>query len=195
MINKYYKLADETLVEYIIKHDKQAFEIIVKRYQTRIAGLVGRYLQDGNEISDVTQEIFLRAYCALKQFRGESSFSTWLYRITVNYLKNILLTQQRRIHIIGFDLEYFEQHLGKTLSKENTSPEQIMLYEQVQQTINTIINGLGDEIKLAFILREMEGLSYEAIAEILQCPLGTVRSRIYRAREAMASAFEQVIKD
>lgn len=195
MVDKYNKMSDETLIECAQAEDKHAFDIIVTRYQTRVAGLISRYIWDRNEVADVTQEIFLRAYCALSQFRGESTFSTWLYRITINYLKNVFLLQKRRVHTLSVDIEYLEQRIGRTLLKDDASPEQIMLYEQAHQVINDLINQLGNDVKMAFILREMEGLSYEDIADILQCPLGTVRSRIYRAREAMEAALEEILQD
>ena len=188
-------LDDQTLIELALKEEKQAFDVIVKRYQNRVAGLVNRYIWDKAEVSDITQDIFLRAYLALPQFRGDSSFSTWLFRITINYLKNILVTQKRKTPTLDINLDNLEGMLGRTFLKDLDSPEQVLQCAQSQKKINEVIDSLSDDAKMAFILRELEGLSYDDIADILSCPVGTVRSRLFRAREIMEKTLHEIEKE
>ena len=195
MNDRYHDLTDQELVDLALAHKRAAFDTLVGRYQHRVAGLVNRYIWDKAEISDITQDVFIRAYVALSKFRGDSSFSTWLFRITINYLKNILTMQNRKTPTLDLNLESLEDMLGCTFLKDLGSPEQILQCEESRAQINKAIDALSEDAKLAFILRELEGLSYEDIADILGCPLGTVRSRLFRAREIMEKALHDIEKE
>ena len=194
MSNKYEAIDDQHLIQMAIENDKHAFDEIVIRFQSRVAGLVNRYIWDKAEIADITQEIFLRAYCALDQFRGDSTFSTWLYRITINYLKNTLVAQKRKTPTLDLNLEDLEKALGRTFLKDIDSPDRMLQCDESRAQINDVIDELSEDAKLAFILREVEGLSYDDIADILDCPVGTVRSRLFRARESMESVLRDIEK-
>lgn len=178
------QIADQALVERAQQGDKKAFNLLVVRYQNRVAGLLTRYVSR-DDIPDIVQETFIKAYRSLESFRGESAFYTWLYRIAVNTAKNHLTTQGRRPpkeDILAEDAEGYE---SGTYLREADTPENLVLSEELKKVVFDTIDSLPDELKNAIILREIEGLSYEEIAEQMQCPVGTVRSRIFRAREAI----------
>lgn len=178
------QIADQALVERAQQGDKKAFNLLVVRYQNRVAGLLTRYVSR-DDIPDIVQETFIKAYRSLESFRGESAFYTWLYRIAVNTAKNHLTTQGRRPpkeDILAEDAEGYE---SGTYLREADTPENLVLSEELKKVVFDTIESLPDELKNAIILREIEGLSYEEIAEQMQCPVGTVRSRIFRAREAI----------
>ena len=179
---------DQQLVERAQRGDKQAFELLVSKYQRKLARLLSRFIRDTTEVEDVTQEAFIKAYRALPTFRGDSAFYTWLYRIGINTAKNYLVAMGRRAptttEIDSEEAEGFED--GEQLRDLNT-PENEMMSRQIAQTVNDTLNQLPEELKTAITLREIEGLSYEDIANIMNCPIGTVRSRIFRAREAIAA--------
>lgn len=176
---------DLQLVERVRKGDKRAFDLLVIKYQHKILGLVSSYVRDFQEVQDVTQEAFIKAYRAVGQFRGDSAFYTWLYRIAINTAKNHLVSKGRRppdTDVDVHDVEGFET--GSPL-RDLETPENNLQKNQVEAAIYGVINNLPDELRTAVTLREFEGLSYEEIAQVMSCPVGTVRSRIFRAREAI----------
>jgi len=165
--------------------DTRAFDLLVLKYQQKVAKLIGRYIRDSAEVLDVTQEAFIKAYRALGGFRGDSAFYTWLYRIAVNTVKNYLVAQGRRPPGEDLDTETAEQmELGGRL-REVATPEHELLTEEIAATVQQALADLPDDLRTAITLRELEGLSYEEIAQAMECPIGTVRSRIFRAREAI----------
>jgi RNA polymerase sigma-70 factor (ECF subfamily) len=179
------KTSDSLLVERVQQGDKSAFDILVGKYQHKILKLVGRYVRDPDEAMDVAQEAFIKAYRALGSFRGDSAFYTWLYRIAINTAKNYLAAARRRPEDYNMDLQDPEQYeMHGRLSSMDT-PEGNVLSEEIRQTVNAAIEALPEDLRTAIILREMEGMSYEEIATTMECPVGTVRSRIFRAREAI----------
>ena len=176
---------DQYLVERVQDGDKQAFDILVKKYQHRIVVLVSRFLNNSADVQDVTQEAFIKAYRALPNFRGESAFYTWLYRIAVNTAKNHLVSQGRRPPSVDLDVSDAEQFEGTLALKEQATPERLLLKDEIQRVVTETIEGLSEDLRTAITLRELEGMSYEEIAEVMGCPVGTVRSRIFRARETI----------
>lgn len=178
-------VSDRELVERVKRGDRRAFDLLVLKYQHRIANLVARYVQDPSEVLDVSQETFIKAYRAISRFRGDSAFYTWLYRIAINTAKNHLAAQTRRPRESGIDPADVEQLDGAAHWKENVTPEGLALTEEIRQTVIAAIEDLPEDLKVAISLRELEGLSYEDIARVMECPIGTVRSRIFRAREAV----------
>ena len=181
---------DQQLVERAQKGDTRAFDLLVLKYQGRVANLVSRYVSNSAEVEDVTQEAFIKAYRALPKFRGDSAFYTWLYRIAANAAKNYLVALGRRPssdQVID-EGEYFD--LPGRL-KDHESPDAVLMGMELEQAVSSAIDSLPDELRAALTLREFEGLSYEEIAEILSCPIGTVRSRIFRAREAIDQRVEK----
>ncbi len=185
---------DQQLVERAQHGDKHAFELLVVKYQRKLGRLLSRFIRDAAEIEDVTQETFIKAYRALPSFRGDSAFYTWLYRIGINTAKNYLVAMGRRAPTATeFDIadaEAFED--GEQLKDMNT-PENELMSKQVAKTVNQTLQELPDELRTAITLREIEGLSYEDIASIMGCPIGTVRSRIFRAREAIAGKLRPML--
>jgi RNA polymerase sigma-70 factor, ECF subfamily len=178
---------DRQLVERAQRGDKKAFELLVVKYQRKLGRLLSRFIRDSSEVEDVTQETFIKAYRALPSFRGDSAFYTWLYRIGINTAKNYLVAMGRRAPTMtGIDNEEAEDiEQGEQLKDLNT-PENQMISRQVAETVNSTLQELPEELRTAITLREIDGLSYEEIAQIMNCPIGTVRSRIFRAREAIA---------
>ncbi len=176
---------DQLLVERVQKGDKRAFDMLVLKYQHKIISLVSRYVSDHAEAMDVSQEAFIKAYRALKRFRGDSAFYTWLYRIAINTAKNHLVAQSRRPPQSDVDAGDAEQYQIDSRLKDRASPEHELLREEIEQTIHDAIAELPEDLRVAITLREMEGMSYEEIATTMDCPIGTVRSRIFRAREAI----------
>jgi RNA polymerase sigma-70 factor (ECF subfamily) len=176
---------DQALVERVQQGDKRAFDLLVRKYQHKIVHLVTRYLHDPVEALDVAQEAFIKAYRALPSFRGDSAFYTWLYRIAINTAKNHLVAQSRRPPADDIDAQDAEQFGGETGLKDYATPERLLMRDEIERTITAAIEALPDELRTAITLRELEGLSYEEIAQAMECPIGTVRSRIFRAREAI----------
>ncbi len=186
---------DRDLVEQAQSGDKRAFDLLVLKYQHKIANLIGRYIRDPSEVMDVTQDAFLKAYRALPGFRGESAFYTWLYRIAVNTVKNHLVAQGRRPPGGDVDAEVAEQmDLGERL-RETGTPERHLLSEEIARTVQQALDALPDDLRTAIVLRELEGMSYEEIASAMECPIGTVRSRIFRAREAIDKRLRPLLSD
>jgi RNA polymerase sigma-70 factor (ECF subfamily) len=185
---------DQQLVERVQRGDKAAFDLLVSKYQRKIFRLLSRLIRDSAEIEDVAQEAFVKAYRALPNFRGESAFYTWLYRIAINTAKNYLVSQGRRAPTTTEneieDAETFDD--GEYLRDLNT-PDSMLLTKQVAEAVNRAIDQLPEDLRTAIVLRELEGLSYEEIAESMNCPIGTVRSRIFRAREAIAEELRPIL--
>lgn len=177
--------SDRTLVERVQRGDKAAFDVLVRKYQHKIIKLVTRYVHDSTEALDVAQEAFIKAYRALPGFRGDSAFYTWLYRIAINTAKNHLVAESRRPLDHGVDLQDPEQYDMQARLRDVDTPERLLLTEEIQRTVEEAIAQLPEDLRTAIVLREIEGLSYEEIAEAMSCPVGTVRSRIFRAREAI----------
>ncbi len=178
---------DQQLVERAQNGDKHAFELLVAKYQRRLGRLISRFVRDTAEAEDVTQDAFIKAYRALPAFRGDSAFYTWLYRIGINTAKNHLLALGRRAPTsTTFDSEEAEEFEDASLLQEVATPENELMSKQVVEVVNASLQQLPDDLRMALTLREIEGLSYEEIAAVMNCPVGTVRSRIFRAREAVA---------
>ena len=185
---------DQQLVERAQQGDKHAFELLVSKYQRKLGRLLSRFIRDPGEVEDVTQEAFIKAYRALPTFRGDSAFYTWLYRIGINTAKNYLVSMGRRAPTTtSYDAEEAEGlDDGEQLRDFNT-PENLLMSKQIAQTVNQSMDQLPEELKAAIMLREIEGMSYEDIAKIMNCPIGTVRSRIFRAREAIAGQLRPLL--
>jgi RNA polymerase sigma-70 factor (ECF subfamily) len=185
---------DRQLVERAQRGDKRAFELLVEKYQRKLARLLSRLIRDPGEVEDVAQEAFVKAYRALPSFRGESAFYTWLYRIGVNTAKNYLMAMGRRAptstEVEAEDAEGYDE--GEQL-RDISTPESVMLSKEIAATVNAAIDGLPGELRTAIQLRELEGMSYEEIARVMECPIGTVRSRIFRAREAIAERLRPLL--
>ncbi len=177
--------ADQALVERVQRGDRAAFDVLVLKYQHKIIKLVSRYVYDGSEAQDVAQEAFIKAWRALPTFRGDSAFYTWLYRIAINTAKNHLVAQARRPFVPGLDPSDEDQVGLAGRMSDNDTPERLLLTEEIRQTVMRAIDDLPDELRTAIMLRELDGMSYEEIAQAMDCPIGTVRSRIFRAREAV----------
>jgi RNA polymerase sigma-70 factor (ECF subfamily) len=176
---------DQELVRRVQSGDKVAFDLLVRKYQHKVLKLVGRFVSDQAEAEDVAQEAFIKAYRALPSFRGDSAFYTWLYRIAINTAKNALVSSRRRPIDFDLDLQDPEQYDRQALLKESDTPEGVALTEEIRTTVEKAIEQLPEDLRTAIVLRELEGMSYEEIAEAMDCPVGTVRSRIFRAREAI----------
>lgn len=179
---------DQQLVERAQRGEKHAFELLVAKYQRRLGRLISRFVRNSAEAEDVTQDAFIKAYRALPSFRGDSAFYTWLYRIGINTAKNHLVAQGRRAPTsTSFDADEAEDFEDAALLHEVATPENELMSKQVVEVVNSSLQELPDDLRTALTLREIEGLSYEEIAAVMDCPIGTVRSRIFRAREAIAT--------
>jgi RNA polymerase sigma-70 factor, ECF subfamily len=176
---------DQQLVQRVQAGDKAAFNLLVLKYQHRVLKLVSRFVSDAAEAEDVAQEAFIKAYRALASFRGDSAFYTWLYRIAINTAKNALVSSRRRPVDFDLDLQDPEQYDRHARLKESDTPEGVLLTEEIRDVVEKAMEQLPEDLRTAIVLRELEGLSYEEIAEAMDCPVGTVRSRIFRAREAI----------
>lgn len=186
---------DQALVERAQQGDRRAFDMLVLKYQQKVAGLISRYVRDNAEVMDVTQDAFLKAYRALPGFRGDSAFYTWIYRIAINTVKNHLVAQGRRPPGDDVDAEMAEQmDMGARL-RETATPERELLTDEIAATVQAALDGLPEDLRTAIVLRELDGLSYEEIATAMDCPIGTVRSRIFRAREAIDKRLRPLLAD
>lgn len=189
------KAADQLLVERVKSGDKKAYDLLVLKYQHKIIKLVMRYVRDPSEAQDVAQEAFVKAYRALPKFRGDSAFYTWLYRISINTAKNYIVAMNRRPLDYNLDLQDPEQYEVNAKLKDEDSPEALLMREELKQTIETTLASLPEDLRLAIMLREVDGMSYEEIAQAMECPVGTVRSRIFRAREAIDHDMQPIINE
>ncbi len=187
--------SDLVLVKRVQRGDKSAFDLLVRKYQHKVVKLVLRYVRNPAEAEDIAQEAFIKAYRALPQFRGDSAFYTWMYRIAINTAKNSLASRDRSP--IAYDLDLTdpeESHSVQTKLQDPDTPEGMALTEEIRGIVNSAIEGLPEELKTAIVLRELDGLSYEEIAAAMECPVGTVRSRIFRAREAIDKRLREVFE-
>lgn len=185
---------DQQLVEKAQRGDQKAFGLLVAKYQRKLARLLSRMIRDPVEVEDVTQEAFIKAYRALANFRGDSAFYTWLYRIGINTAKNYLAAQGRRAPTTTeFEIEDAEGFDDASLLREIDTPERLLHTQQIARTVNAAIEALPEDLRTAVTLREIDGLSYDEIAEVMNCPIGTVRSRIFRAREAISAKLRPLL--
>ena len=182
---------DQQLVKRVQNGDKRAFDLLVLKYQHKILSIIGRFVKDQAEVQDVAQETFIKAYRALGNFRGESAFYTWIYRIAINTAKNHLVSRGRRPP--AADVDDAEIYSGSEYLKDVATPENQMMRDQLKDVIFKAIKDLPEDLRTAVTLREMEGLSYEEIAEVMDCPVGTVRSRIFRARESIEKQMQPLL--
>jgi len=176
---------DHELVRRVQRGDKAAFDLLVRKYQHKLTGLVSRYVSDWSECQDVVQETFIRAYRAVGKFRGDSQFYTWIYKIAVNTAKNHLISSNRRPPMDDVDAVDAVHYASGERLRDTDTPEHQLLRQEIEQTVTSTVEALPAELRVAITLREVDGLSYEEIAEAMECPIGTVRSRIFRAREAI----------
>jgi RNA polymerase sigma-70 factor (ECF subfamily) len=179
------RINDQALVERVQQGDKRAFDALVLKYQSRVVKVITRYLRDPVEALDLAQEAFIKAYRALPNFRGESAFYTWLYRIAINTAKNHVVAQGRRPPMDDVEASEAEFYEGPSALKDTSTPERMVLRDEMERVVFEAIEALPEDLKTAITLRELEDMSYEEIAEVMNCPIGTVRSRIFRAREAI----------
>jgi RNA polymerase sigma-70 factor (ECF subfamily) len=186
---------DQALVERVQRGDKSAFDILVRKYQHKVIKVISRYIKDHSEAQDVSQDAFIKAYKALPRFRGDSAFYTWMYRIAINTAKNHLVARGRRLPNVDLDAQEAEQFEGDSALKEYATPERLLQRDEIQKVVFQTIEQLPEDLKTAIMLREIEGLSYEEIAETMECPVGTVRSRIFRAREAIDNTLRPLLGD
>lgn len=188
------QISDQQLVERVQRGDKNAFNLLVLKYQSKVISLISRYVRNQADVTDVAQEAFIKAYRALPNFRGESAFYTWLYRIAVNTAKNYLVSQGRRAPANDVDAEDAEYYEGSDALKEFASPERLMLSDEIKKVIFDTLETLPEELRMAISLRELDGMSYEDIAIVMDCPVGTVRSRIFRAREVIDKKLQPLLE-
>ncbi len=189
------QISDQQLVERVQRGDKNAFNLLVLKYQSKVVSLISRYVRNQADVTDVAQEAFIKAYRALPNFRGESAFYTWLYRIAVNTAKNYLVSQGRRAPANDVDAEDAEYYEGSDALKEFASPERLMYRDEIKKVVFETLETLPEELRMAISLRELDGMSYEDIAIIMDCPVGTVRSRIFRAREAIDKKLQPLLEE
>ncbi len=187
------KSADQALVERVQQGDKAAFDLLVRKYQQKVLNVIMRYVRDPDEAQDVAQEAFIKAYRALPRFRGDSAFYTWLYRIAINTAKNMLVSRGRRPPGSDVEVEVAEQLDSGARLKDRATPESYIHEEEVMRTVKQAMDELPEDLRTAIMLRELEGMSYEEIAEAMSCPIGTVRSRIFRAREAIDKKLKPIL--
>jgi RNA polymerase sigma-70 factor (ECF subfamily) len=188
------RASDQKLVERVQKGDKHAFDLLVLKYQHKIVNLVMRYVRDPELAQDIAQEAFIKAYRALPRFRGDSAFYTWMYRIAVNTAKNHLAAQRRRPMDVELDMQDPDQYDLHAKLKETDTPEGVTLSNELKETLERAIAALPEDLRTAIVLRELEGMSYEEIAQTMECPVGTVRSRIFRARDAIGKKVGSLIR-
>ena len=186
---------DQALVERVQNGDKHAFDLLVRKYQHKLISVISRYVNDWSECQDVAQEAFVRAYRAIGSFRGDAQFYTWIYRIAINTAKNWLVSQGRRPPTEDVAVEDAVQFDGATRLHESATPERELMREEIERTVFATVEALPEELKVAITLREVDGLSYEEIAEAMSCPIGTVRSRIFRAREAIDEQLRPLLSE
>lgn len=185
---------DQQLVERVQKGDKRAFDLLILKYQHKIFAVISRFIRDHSEVQDVAQDAFIKAYRALPNFRGESAFYTWMYRIAINTAKNYLVARNRRPPATDLEVEDAEFYSGSEAMHEMNTPESNLMRDELQAVIDLAFQELPEDLRRAVTLREIDGLSYEEIAEAMDCPIGTVRSRIFRARESIDKKIQPLIQ-
>ena len=188
-------IIDKEIIERVKGGNKKAYDLLVLKYQQRVINLISRFVKNHSDALDVSQETFIKAYRALPNFRGESAFYTWLYRIAVNTAKNHLTVQSRKITKSDYDVTDIEQIEGNMSLIEQTTPENLLHKDELQETVLKTIENLPEDLKSAIMLREIDGLSYEDIANVMDCPVGTVRSRIFRAREMIDNKIRPLLEN
>ena len=188
-------ITDKEIIERVKNGDKKAYDLLVLKYQQRVINLISRFVKNHSDALDVSQETFIKAYRALPNFRGESAFYTWLYRIAVNTAKNHLTVQSRKITKSDYDVTDIEQIEGNMSLIEQTTPENLLHKDELQETVLKTIENLPEDLKSAIMLREIDGWSYEDIANVMDCPVGTVRSRIFRAREMIDNKIKPLLEN
>ena len=188
-------IIDKEIIERVKGGDKKAYDLLVLKYKQRVINLISRFVKNHSDALDVSQETFIKAYRALPNFRGESAFYTWLYRIAVNTAKNHLTVQSRKITKSDYDVTDIEQIEGNMSLIEQTTPENLLHKDELQETVLKTIENLPEDLKSAIMLREIDGLSYEDIANVMGCPVGTVRSRIFRARETIDNKIKPLLEN
>ena len=186
---------DQALVERVQAGDTRAFDLLVRKYQHKIVSVVTRYVSDWSEAQDVAQEAFIRAYRAMGAFRGDSAFYTWIYKIAINTAKNHLVSRGRLPPIGDITIDDAVQLEGASQLRDRATPERELLRQEIEQTVSSTVEALPEELRTAITLREVDGLSYEEIAEAMSCPIGTVRSRIFRAREAIDEKLRPLLSE
>lgn len=189
------QFTDQQIVEKVQRGDKNAFGLLVVKYQHKVGHLVSRYVKNSGDVADVTQEAFIKAYRALPNFRGESAFYTWLYRIAVNSAKNYLVSQGRKPPASDVDAQEADYYDGSDALKEQNCPERSLMSDELEKILFDALEKLPEDLRMAITLREIEGLSYEDIANVMDCPVGTVRSRIFRAREAIDKVLNPMLQN
>ncbi|AHK16454.1 RNA polymerase sigma factor AlgU [Thalassolituus oleivorans R6-15] len=187
------QISDRQLVARVQKGDRRAFDLLVVKYQHRILALVGRFVSDFAEAQDVTQEAFIKAYRALPSFRGDSAFYTWMYRIAVNTAKNHLISRGRKTPTNDIDLDDAAYFADESHMRDMDTPDGLLQRDQLRDVVFAAIDALPEELRIAVTLREIDGLTYEEIADVMECPIGTVRSRIFRAREAIEKKMQPLL--
>lgn len=187
------QLTDHQLVERVQRGDKRAFNLLVEKYQHKVVNLIARYVNNSGDVADVAQEAFIKAYRAIPSFRGESAFYTWLYRIAVNSAKNYIVAQGRKPPANDVDALEADFYDGSDALREANTPEKVMLSDEIKRKLFETIESLPEDLKMAITLREIEGMSYEEISSVMDCPVGTVRSRIFRAREAIDKEIQPLL--
>ena len=185
---------DLYLVTEVQRGNKQAFDAIVLKYQYKIFKIIARYISDPSEVLDVTQETFIKVYNALPSFRGDSAFYTWLYRVAINTAKNYIVAQGRKFPEINYEISDIEQYITDSNMKSYGVPERLIICDELENILFEALEELPSELKTAIMLREIEGLTYDEIASIMECPVGTVRSRLFRAREALEKQVQPLFK-
>ena len=186
---------DQALVERVQNGDRRAFDLLVRKYQHKVVGLVSRYVRNHAECEDIAQESFMRAWRAIATFRGDSAFYTWLYKIAVNTAKNHLVALKRRPPADDVNVDDAEFMVGAERMQDNATPEHEMMRQEIEQSVFSTVQALPEELRTAITLREVDGLSYDEIAQAMDCPIGTVRSRIFRAREAIDEKLRPLLSD
>jgi RNA polymerase sigma-70 factor (ECF subfamily) len=189
------QITDQQLVEKVQRGDKNAYNLLVVRYQHKVMHLVSRYVKNSGDVADVTQEASIKAYRALPSFRGDSAFYTWLYRIAVNTAKNYLVSQGRKPPGSDIDAQEADYYDGGEALHDNSTPERTLLSNEIETMLHKVVDRLPEDLRMAITLRELEGLSYEEIAAVMECPVGTVRSRIFRAREAIDKVIQPLMQN
>jgi RNA polymerase sigma-70 factor (ECF subfamily) len=187
--------SDKRLVERVKRGDKRAFDVLVLKYQHRIANLIGRYVRDQDEVLDVTQEVFVKAYRAMANFRGDAQFYTWLYRIAINTAKNFLVAKSRRPPDTDIDVDDGEFSDHPVVISDEGNPEDLLSGEDLKEVLQKALEDLPEELRTALMLREFDGLSYGEIAQVMECPVGTVRSRIFRGRELIEKRIAEMNRE